>query len=595
MLQLPGFVTTAEIHRSRRYVVCRGERISDGLPVVLKTTASPFPDLADLAKLKQEHELARRARSPGLIQYHDLVRHGNTYVLVLEDFGAVSLAEYLGGRPLAIEDFLRIGGELTEAVRQLHERGLIHKDIKPQNILIGPGGAPVKLIDLGVSSLLESERHHLTAVPRLEGTLTHMAPEQTGRINRAVDQRADLYSLGVCFYQLLTGQLPFASTEPLELIHKHLARAPEPPSRLRPGLPQVFDAIVLRLLAKTPEERFRSAAAVGAALAQCHLAHAGGRLDQVTVDVDEDREHFQVSQTLYGRQREVAALLEAFEAVCGGPARLFLVSGYSGIGKSALVYELHKPIVARRGNFLSGKFDQYRRNVPYASLVQAFQTLVKQILREDSAELERWRQRLAAALGSNAQLIIDVIPEVEAILGPQPEVARLAGADAQRRWAETFRAFLGALAAERPLVLFLDDLQWADAGTLALIEQFMAGGVRNVLFIGAYRDNEVHATHPMRLAVDAIRALGAAVTEVVLGPLDRHDLGRLVGDTLYRTADEVTPLVELLLSKTGGNPFFVGQLLTALHGDGQPIAPCGPGFGTYRPSSRAVSATTWST
>ncbi len=573
---IPGYEITADLHRSHRYLVCRGRRLSDGLPVVLKTTTSPFPELHDLAKLKQEYEIARKVRNSGLVEYYALLRHENSYILVLEDFGAISLERHLNRRPMPLAAFFDVAIALSTALGQLHEHGLIHKDVKPANILIAEdrsrSGPVVKLVDLGISSLLEREPQHLMEAPgrRLEGTLNYISPEQTGRINCDVDQRSDLYALGVCFYQMLTGQTPFAAEDPLELIHQHLTRVPLAPSSLRPDLAKVVDHIVMRLLAKTPKERYQSAASVAAVLRRCRRAHAAGELGSLMLDGSEGRERFHISQKLYGREREVSVLLMAFDEVCDGPAQLLLVSGYSGIGKSALVYEVQKPIVERRGQFVAGKFDQYQRNVPYASFIQAFRGLLSGILRENPESLARWQERLAQALGSNARLLSDILPELESLLGPQPEPPKLAAEDAQRRFNQVVIDFLQAFSRHHPIVVFLDDLQWADPGTLGLLEACVGGGeLEHVLFIGAYRDNEVHAAHPMQATIDRIVASSRhRIGAIKLEPLSPSDLAALFADTLYRSTLEVASLVELVQHKTGGNPFFVCQLLTTLYESG---------------------------
>jgi PAS domain S-box-containing protein len=500
-----------------------------------------------------------------------LTRHNGRLALVLEDPGGTPLDRLLG-RPLDVSHFLRIAIPLAGALRQVHKRGLIHKDVKPPNILVDAASGGVWLTGFGIASRLPRE-HQAPAPPEvIAGTLAYMAPEQTGRMNRSVDSRSDLYALGVTFYEMLTGTLPFTAADPMEWVHCHIARQPMPPSERVGGVPEPLSAIVVKLLAKTAEERYQTAAGVEADLRRS-LAEweSHGRIDPFPLGAYDVSDRLLIPEKLYGREREIDALIASFDrVVANGTLELVLVSGYSGIGKSSVVNELHKALVSPRGLFASGKFDQYKRDIPYTTLGQAFQSLVRSLLSQSEAELGRWRDSLSEALGPNGQLIVNLVPELELVIGKQPAVADLPLQDAQSRFQMVFRRFLGVFARkEHPLALFLDDLQWLDAATLDLLEHLVTHPeVRHLLLVGAYRDNEVSPSNPLVRTLDAIRKAGAFVQEISLAPLARDDLGRLIADTLSCTPGRAAPLARLVHEKTGGNPFFAIQFISALAEEG---------------------------
>src|SRR5258705_5413920 len=399
-----------------------------------------------------------------------------------------------------------------------------------------------------------------------------MAPEQTGRMNRSVDARSDLYALGITFYEMLTGTLPFTAADPMEWVHCHIARHPVPPNERVADVPGPLSAIVMKLLIKTAEERYKTAAGVEADLRRS-LAEweSHSRVDPYMFGVHDVSDRLMIQEKLYGREREIEALLASFErVVTNGTPELVLVSGYSGIGKSSVVNELHKALVPPRGLFASGKFDQYKRDTPYATLGQAFQTLVRSLLTQSNEQLGRWQDSLREALAPNGQLMGNLVPEVELVIGKQTPIAELPPQDAQNRFQMVFRNFLGVFARkEHPLALFLDDLQWLDRATLDLLEHLVTHSeVRNLLLVGAYRDNEVSRSHPLLRTLDAIRKAGARVQEIVLAPLELDDVGRLIGDALHCEPERGRPLAELVQQKTSGNPFFAIQFFIALADEG---------------------------
>jgi predicted ATPase/transcriptional regulator with GAF, ATPase, and Fis domain len=525
-----------------------------------------------LRRLEHEYSLSANLDPAWAAKPLALTRHEGQTVLILKDPGGEPLDRVLERNkehPLDLTRFLRVAIGLATALGQVHRRGLIHKDVKPANVFVD-NTDNVWLTGFGIASQLP--REHQTPVPPevIAGTLAYMAPEQTGRMNRSMDARSDLYSLGVTLYEMLTGTLPFVAADPLEWVHCHLARQPTPPDRLA-AVPQPLSAITMRLLAKNAEERYQTASGLVADLRRC-LAQwqSRVRIDPFPLGAHDVSDQLLIPEKLYGREGEIDTLLAAFDrVVTHGTPELVLVSGYSGIGKSSVVNELHKMLVPPRGLFASGKFEQYKRDIPYATLAQAFQTLIRQILVKSEAEVERWRDSLQEAVSPNGQLIVNLVPELEFIIGKQPSVPDLPPRDAQNRFQLVLRRFLGAFARpEHPLALFLDDLQWLDAATLDLLEHLLKHQeVRHVLLVGAYRDNEVTPSHPLLRTLEAIRNTGARVQEMVLGPLGLDDVSRLVSDALHSERENVRPLAQLVQEKTGGNPFFVIQFLTALAED----------------------------
>jgi PAS domain S-box-containing protein len=542
----------------------------NGLAPILLVAAEQT-SLGSVERLEHEYALKDELDANWAARPVALTHHNGRMTLVLEDPGGAPLDRLLG-RPMDVSQFLGIAIAVAKALRQVHERGLIHKDVKPANILMDSASGGAWLTGFGIASRLPRE-HQSPAPPEvIAGTLAYMAPEQTGRMNRSVDSRSDLYALGVAFYEMLTGQLPFTAADPMEWVHCHVARQPMPPNELIAGLPAPLSAIVMKLLAKTAEERYQTAAGAEADLRRC-LAEweADGRIKPFELGTNDTSDRLLIPERLYGRDHEIDMLLASFNrVVANGTPELVLVSGYSGIGKSSVVNELHKVLVPPRGLFAAGKFDQYKRDIPYATLAQAFQSLVRSLLTQSEEELGRWRACLIDAIGPNGQLIVNLVPELELVIGKQPPVAELPPQDAKNRFQLVLRRFFAVFARpEHPLALFLDDLQWLDRATLDLLEHLVTHpAVQHLLLVGAYRDNEVGPTHPLRRTLETIRKADARVHEIVLAPLELDDVGRLIADALHCEPEHARPLAELVQEKTAGNPFFAIQFITALDEEG---------------------------
>lgn len=568
MLSISEYLITEKLYESSNSLVYRGYPKLNEQPLVLKMLKDTYPSPEKIAGFKREYETTKNLNLTGVVDVYSLEHEHNCWVMVLEDFGGKSLARLMQSKAFTLTEFFPLAIRVVEILGQVHQRHIMHKDVNPSNIILNPTTGQLKLIDFGISTVLSRENPTLRNPNQLEGTLAYISPEQTGRMNRGIDYRTDFYSLGATFYELLTGKLAFETTDAMELVHSHIAKQPIPPHKLKPEVPLPLSEIVMKLMAKNAEERYQSAHGLKVDLEECHRQwHQMGHIDAFPLGQQHVSDRFQISQRLYGREQEIDTLLAGFERVSQGTSEVMLVTGYSGIGKSVLVQEVYKPITRQRGYFISGKFDQYQRDIPYASLVQAFRSLVEQLLIDSEDQIATWREKLLAALEDNGQVIIDVIPEVELIVGSQPAVPELEPVAAQNRFKLVFQNFIRVFTQpEHPLVVFLDDLQWADSASLQLVQLLMTSGDSQYCYvIGAYRDNEVSEAHPLRLTMDEIHQAGGIVNYIHLIPLNIYHINQLLAETLNCNLEITNSLAKLVLNKTDGNPFFINEFLKSLY------------------------------
>lgn len=566
MITLPDYIITEEICEDNWLKIYRGYRVRDRSPVMIKAIqAGDNP--ADIVKLMNEYEVTRNLDIRGIIKPVQMEWAGLTVALIMEDNGDIPIRKYLQtGRP-DLSTFLFIAMQLTEILGEVHKKGVIHRSLKLDNIFIHSGTGQIKIADFSMAALL-SRKGQNDCIPPLAGTMAYMSPEQIGRMDKTVDQRSDFYSLGILLYEVLTGRLPLQADDHMQWVYAHMSKKPLSPREICGDIPQAVSAIIMKLLAKNPGERYQSAAGLLADLKECRQQwNQTGIIASLTLGRKDYFGLFPLSRKLYGREKEVAVLTAAFARACSGQAEIILIHGYAGTGKTVLISESMNPLVVERGYFITGKFDQLQRNIPYIPFIHALGNLMRQFLAESEERLAVWKRKFLHALGKNGALITEVIPEVALIIGPQHPVETLPPQETQNRFRTTFRNFMRVLAQkEHPLVVFLDDLQWAELASLELFQYLCQDtDSRYLLLIGAYRDDEVTAAHPLLKTLEELEKVEIPVRYLPLTPLSSDHIHQFVADTLRCTKNRAQPLVEILCRKAGGNPFFLGQLLQAAH------------------------------
>jgi predicted ATPase/signal transduction histidine kinase/tRNA A-37 threonylcarbamoyl transferase component Bud32 len=568
MLHLQDYVIIELVYQGQETVVYRGYHKAKKYPVIIKTLKTEHPNPKRVAQIHHEYQITQGLGLTGIVQPLELIKNDNRWVLVFEDIGGDSLYNLMQVQTLSLITSLRIAIALANALGELHANNIIHKDIKPANIIVNLDDNKVKITDFSISSRLSLENREINNPNAIEGTLIYMSPEQTGRMNRSVDYRTDFYSFGVVLYEMLVGQPPFQAIDSMELVHCHIAKRPRFPSDINPKLPKILSKIIMKLLSKIAEERYQSARGLRIDLENClNQLEKIGDIQDFTCAIYDISDKFYIPQKLYGREQEIQSLLKSFERVSQGRGEIVLVAGYSGIGKTSLVQEIYKPVTQRHGYFIAGKFDQYKRNVPYLAIISACRDLIRQLLTENESQLQKWRVYIDKAIGKNARLIAEVIPDIELIIGNTTPVRELPPTEAQNRFHITFEQFIRIFARpEVPLVIFLDDLQWADIASLKLLQVLLTAQDSDYLMIiAAYRDNEINEVHPLFLTISDIKKTGTLVQHIALKPLELDSIVRLLVDVLKCNSQDATPLAQLILNKTHGNPFFIEAFLKNLY------------------------------
>jgi predicted ATPase/class 3 adenylate cyclase/tRNA A-37 threonylcarbamoyl transferase component Bud32 len=571
-MEKPKYKITEQLHIGSRFTIYRGQREGDEVHVILKMFKNPYPSARDLSRLRTEFSIVQHLKHPNIVSVPGLEFFGNRLALVREDIQGENLAAYLKSKAqLNLETFFPIAIQLAKAIQALHRQRIIHKKISSSNVLVNAGSGQIKLTGFSLATEMTREALQPNAQDVFEAELAYISPEQTGRMNRNLDYRTDFYSIGAVYYELLTGQTPFVSNDPMELVHCHIALQPKAPNQLRPDIPSLLSQLVLKLLAKNEDDRYQSADGLLFDLEYCYeLFKTNTELKEFSLGSKDISDQFRIPAKLYGRNEELDQLMQAFHQAENGSSEVFMVGGYSGVGKSRLVSHLQKLIAEQKGFFIAGKFDQFKRDVPLSALLAAFRTLIRQLLSENEKQIAQWRDQVIEAVGVSGQVIIDVVPEVELLIGPQPATAELPPAEANNRFNQVLNRFVRIFSKpEHPLCLFIDDLQWIDPATRQWMEtQLTDQSLGHFLLIGAYRDNEVTASHPLMLMLDRLNQSGATIKKIHLEPLNLPTLTQMVADTLATTPGNCIELAKVIYQKTNGNPFFTRQCLLSLYESG---------------------------
>ena len=568
MIDLPGYRIIEKIYSGGKTIVYRGKK--ENLFVIIKVLEDEYPSLSELNSFKEEIQVLGNLKGNGIVKFLGLEKYRNSFAIIFDDIGATALSILLkekGKYPLA--DIISIILKVVNTVNEIHSQSIIHRDIKPHNIVFNEKTGNLNIIDFGSASRLPKQNSFIPLSSSIEGTLAYISPEQTGRMNRSVDYRTDFYSLGVTFYQLLTGELPFLYSDPMELVHAHIAKSPLTPYQ-RCKIPKIISDIVMKLLEKNPDDRYQSAAGIYHDLEFCLNNIENIESVEFQIGNSDISSKFKIPDKLYGRTKEILKIVKSVKRASEGNVELVIISGRSGTGKSALLEEVEKSLVEQKGFFCSGKFEQFSQSNPYKVIAKSFSGPIKQILTQNEDSIYRWREILLNELEGNGKLISDLLPELESLIGVQPEVTLLSPTKEQNRLHLVFQKFIKTFcSSEHPLVICLDDLQWADAVSLNLIQSILSDfELRYILFILAFRNNEIRFENQFSLGMRNWLKNLFEYKSILLEPISKFDINHLVTDTLGHDTETSKELVEILYEKTQGNPFFVKEVFKNLYDKG---------------------------
>jgi len=571
MIDIAGYKLIKCLDEGISSDIYRAIRIADGRPVVIKVNAKKIIDEGGDTSFYHEYEMGRQINSSYVVHYLELKQTaGYGVALVMEDDDAVTLSSCIPRQGFSDSEFLSIAIQIVHGLQAIHDKNIIHNDIKTSNIIISHITKAIKIIDFNQATYWRQRTQPGVPGHDVTGSLAYLAPEKTGRVNRSfeLDHRSDLYSLGITFYQLLCGTLPFKAADTMGLIHQHIAVQPMPPHQYKSTISQQLSHIILKLLQKEAEKRYQSAEGLLYDLNYCLLAlNETGAIPEFKLGEKDFSNKLILSSYLYGREAETKTLLAALERISQGAREVLMVTGQPGVGKSILIQEIQKSITLKKGYFLTGKFDQFSKNIAYSALIQAFDTFIKRLLTEDETTIAHWKDRLLEALDSKAQLIVEIIPILTSVIGPQPTVIVADPYQAKKVFNLVFQSFISVFAnINHPLVIFLDDLQWADDATLDILTYLMRQPKTNyLLLIGAYRDAEVFTLHPALKMLNELKQEGETIQTLTLAALKFVDLHQWLTDSLHMGLTETHSLAKIIQQKTGGNPFFIKLFLQSLY------------------------------
>ena len=571
---LDGYSIKRKMQEDNDTILYKGYDNIGGHPVLIKLLKKEYVTAEDIESLEHEFIITEGIANNGVLKVLKVIKDGKSAGLIMEEFSGEALQTLFLKQSLSMWQFLEIAAKIVEALKQIHDRGVLHRNIHPLNVLVNLEKNDVKITNFRSAVFFNEVKEESRNKCWPEEFLPYMSPEQSRRLESREDFRSDLYSLGIIFYRILAGRLPFEAENPVETIYSHIAKKPVPLFETDKIIPRVISDIIEKLLKKKPEDRYQTAEGLKADIEKCRMllkmSGGNGRIEAFPLAQEDVSDELKIPQKLYGREKELRALQESFEAAGKGSLEFVVLSGYSGIGKSALVHEFMRTARKNGGQCAYGKFDQYKRNTPYSALLKALSFIIKRTLAESEEEILSLKDRILKCLKGNAQLMIDMIPEVERITGNQPAVSKLPPREAQIRFDTTLLDFIQLFATRsQPLVLFLDDLQWSEAASLKLLEHLAADVGRGyILLIAAYTDNEAENVHLLKLTLANIKKSLNQLKEIQLGPIESWHINTLLSSALHSAPDITMPLAKICHEKTRGNPFFLIQFLYSLKDEG---------------------------